>query len=123
MTLTMKQPVANKPHKHAALIKQWADGAVIQVRNQAFGTADVGPEWQDASKPLWDDYYEYRVKPKEYPKSGLDAMKVVELCINSNCSPVNVYQSVADAAIQYFIESGEMLKYFADPANGFVTQG
>ena len=46
-----------KPHKHAELIKAWADGAEIQVKN------DDGV-WRDA-EPLWCDYKEYRIKPAE----------------------------------------------------------
>ena len=46
-----------KPHKHAELIKAWADGAEIQVKN------DDGV-WRDAD-PFWCDYKEYRIKPSE----------------------------------------------------------
>jgi hypothetical protein len=46
------------PHKHAELIKKWADGAIIQ-----YGTSHG--EWIDCNgnKPLWDVENEYRVKP------------------------------------------------------------
>ena len=50
----------NKPHKHAALIKQWADGAVIQVKSHSTGNwLDIR---EDASV-LWIPHNEYRVKP------------------------------------------------------------
>ena len=51
------------PHKHAEVIKKWADGATIQARYA--GTS--GP-WNDAVHPGWYDSVEYRVKPtpKEY---------------------------------------------------------
>lgn len=45
-----------KPHKHAELIKAWADGAEIQIKN-SFG------DWV-ATDPLWSEHYEYRIKPK-----------------------------------------------------------
>lgn len=50
------------PHKHAALIKQWADGAIIQVRS-------VGKNphtWSDVpnNQPSWLGDCEYRVKPE-----------------------------------------------------------
>lgn len=48
------------PHKHAELIKAWADGATIQFKNQ------VG-DWLDRSKPTWDPRAEYRVKPEPKP--------------------------------------------------------
>jgi hypothetical protein len=45
------------PHKHADLIKQWADGATIQFYNYG--------GWQDCSenRPTWSDAFTYRVKP------------------------------------------------------------
>lgn len=54
------------PHKHAALIKAWADGEIIQVKSQsAYG----GYAWKDLDgpggncAPGWADTHEYRVKP------------------------------------------------------------
>lgn len=48
-----------KPHKHADLIKKWADGAVIQVYGR------VLEKWIDTkdNNPAWEDCNEYRVKP------------------------------------------------------------
>ena len=46
-----------KPHKHAELIKAWADGAEIQIKN-LFG------DWV-GTEPLWGEHHEYRIKPKE----------------------------------------------------------
>lgn len=48
------------PHKHAAIIKAWADGAEIQSRDSDFG----GSRWQDIEHPNWFPYTEYRIKPK-----------------------------------------------------------
>jgi hypothetical protein len=48
-----------KPHKHAELIKAWADGAEIQFRR--YGETD----WQDAGhNPQWLQTFDYRIKPK-----------------------------------------------------------
>ena len=47
----------NKPHKHAALIKQWADGAVIQYRLY------YDDKWGDMIDPVWNLPGHYRVKP------------------------------------------------------------
>lgn len=49
------------PHKHAALIKQWADGATIQV----FTKADN--KWHDVliKNPYWEEHAIYRVKPEK----------------------------------------------------------
>ena len=48
-----------KPHKHAELIKAWADGAVIQL--------SCDDEWLDChcNLPKWKEGNAYRVKPEE----------------------------------------------------------
>lgn len=45
-------------HKHAELIKAWADGAEIQYRHW-------GSDWKDSTSPTWDVHWEYRIKPEE----------------------------------------------------------
>ena len=52
-----------KPHKHAELIKAWADGAEIEqaCRN------GVGEILWYPFKGTWSEYYEYRIKPREIP--------------------------------------------------------
>ena len=47
-----------KTHKHAELIKAWADGAEVQWHS------DFHREWLDAKNPVWNKNREYRVKPK-----------------------------------------------------------
>jgi len=48
----------NKPHKHAALIKAWADGAEIEFLPS--GSLVWGPY----TSPCWDWDGDYRIKPK-----------------------------------------------------------
>ena len=48
-----------KPHRHAELIKAWADGAVIQVYKPHWD------EWHDCHVPIWDAD-EYRIKPRDH---------------------------------------------------------
>jgi hypothetical protein len=48
-----------KPHKHAELIKAWADGHTIQTQSKIDGS------WWDQDDPEWDEGYEYRIKPAE----------------------------------------------------------
>lgn len=46
-------------HKHAELIKAWADGAQIQIKDKQTG-------WEDlCSTPSWRNDFEYRIKPEE----------------------------------------------------------
>lgn len=46
------------PHKHAAIIKAWADGATVEGRPAG------GPEWGSSKTPMWYEHWEYRVKPQ-----------------------------------------------------------
>jgi hypothetical protein len=48
----------NKPHKHAEIIKAWADGAEIQWRDIFDG------KWFDVGSPTWKEDIEYRIKPE-----------------------------------------------------------
>ena len=51
-----------KPHKHAELIKAWADGAEIQHQHSLSGT------WFDCEgDPKWEPYVIYRIKPQPKP--------------------------------------------------------
>jgi hypothetical protein len=62
------------PHKHAAVIKAWADGAEIQCKSPKGYEDDVNLacglkskvlwKWDTISKPSWDVSKEYRVKPE-----------------------------------------------------------
>lgn len=49
-----------KPHKHAELIKAWADGAEIQVLVR-------DGEWVKTPYPEWNEDTEYRIKPEPKP--------------------------------------------------------
>ncbi len=49
----------NKKHKHAELIKAWADGAEIQFKSA------LKEEWHDSEgNPDWHENLEYRIKPE-----------------------------------------------------------
>lgn len=56
-----------KPHKHAELIKAWADGAEIQFRFISIDS-DEWTDWKDTPKDfvIWktDSDFEYRIKPE-----------------------------------------------------------
>jgi hypothetical protein len=45
-------------HKHAELIKKWADGAKIQIKYSK------NDDWEDVD-PTWSEQFEYRIKPEE----------------------------------------------------------
>jgi len=55
------------PHKHAELIKAWADGAEIQVRDLTNYSDPKDCTWKDFSEfddVVWYSGWEYRIKPK-----------------------------------------------------------
>lgn len=49
------------PHKHAELIKAWADGAEIETR---WSDAQA---WIPRKDPDWNKNFEYRIKPEPKP--------------------------------------------------------
>lgn len=62
-----KPTYPNPPHKHAELIKAWADGAEIELLQLSF--------WRSIECPMWRKSEEYRIKPT---KSAKD-IKIEEL--------------------------------------------
>lgn len=52
----------NKPHKHAELIKAWADGAEIEWYDEYHS------QYFNCTNPSWCDNTKYRIKPKPKPK-------------------------------------------------------
>ena len=52
-----------KPHKHAELIKAWADGAEIEVNMPDVNGDDV---WEYFNGD-WDELRQYRIKPEPKP--------------------------------------------------------
>lgn len=49
----------NPPHKHRDSIIAWANGADIEF------WSENPPRWIYADEPLWREYCEYRIKPKQ----------------------------------------------------------
>lgn len=83
-------PPKTVPHKHAELIKAWADGAVIEVRSYD------GVAWVSASSPAWVDSAVYRIKPEVKP----DRVEIRKLAYNANTDrcwmPFNAERSCND---------------------------
>lgn len=57
LELTVVTPYVEPKHKHADLIKAWADGAEVQYQ-KCDGT------WGRARTPAWELDYKFRIKPK-----------------------------------------------------------
>ena len=48
-------------HKHAEIIKAWADGAEVQVFRHEYD----GYYWEDTATPNFNIDFDYRIKPTE----------------------------------------------------------
>lgn len=75
------------PHKHAELIKAWADGAEIQSRFVVSNDTNEGHVWVDTPNPAWDFEKIYRIKPEPKP----DVIVQVVLSIRGPHRNVQVY--------------------------------
>ena len=63
-----------QPHKHADLIKAWADGAEIEVWN-----IDL-ERWVTTQSPQWFHESAYRIKPEPKP----DAIHEIKVWVGGN---------------------------------------
>jgi hypothetical protein len=88
-----------QPHKHAAVIKAWADGAKLQWK-------DDNGHWNDTNQPAFYDHWEYRVKPepKPYGKVLSDAWYSVSY---TSMATADRWQTAAEVVIAAYKERGE----------------
>jgi len=77
-----------KPHKHAAVIKAWADGAEIEYR-----FFDDG-EWLIADSPSWKVGTQYRIKPQEVVKKYNVSLQKGFTLVDTNNSLYHPYNLV-----------------------------
>ena len=91
----------NKPHKWAAVIKAWADGARIQYRDIEDG------EWFDLDpkkNPTWCIDFQYRVKP-ELKDPGIVCRDAFYSAIYPGHEPKSVHSREWTAAAKAVIEA------------------
>lgn len=86
-----------QPHKHAELIKAWADGAKIEV----FYSED---EWEEIANPTWNPDAKYRIKPEPKP-DVVESLFVMPLVTwqTRNCIPHNL-------RLTFYGETGKLKK-------------
>jgi len=85
-----------KPHKHAALIKAWADGAEIEYR---WNDADT---WSATSKPEWNRDVEYRIKPEPKPD-------IVTTCLATPvCAFYHQIENIPNLRLTFDGETGKL---------------
>lgn len=71
-----------KPHKHAELIKAWADGAQIEFRTSFHipgpGGGTCFTAWKSKSHDFWHAHNQYRIKPPEVAQWRKDMAKALD---------------------------------------------
>lgn len=92
------------PHKHAALIKAWADGAEIQLKTEG--------GWVGVSEPRWDEFQHYRIKPERvFPKTSLSKDRLEHLYDASTGQTLgSALVDVVNSAIKQYILDTEAEK-------------
>ena len=104
-------------HKHAELIKAWADGADIEYFNKRL---NIWFAWDIKCSPSWQEDTEYRIKPPEvaqWRKDMAQALKdgkevqFYDFCVwvKSNCRA----EEFLDPEVTFF--NGEKSKYRIKP--------
>lgn len=73
-------------HKHAELIKAWADGAEIEYYSNNDG------KWYEIDKPSWSEMTTYRIKPEPKP----DVYLYTYSDGNSGCYSISNFQKNGD---------------------------
>ena len=86
------------PHKHAELIKAWADGHEIQVKLLRTN------RWEETPDPSWNYEYEYRIKPEPKP----DTVSFLHLCKGSVGLVVSTCFTVNNLKITWDGETGKL---------------
>lgn len=96
-----------KPHKHAELIRAWADGAEIEYYVVS------SSKWHRCveNKPAWDTMMEYRIKPEppKYPQTSFTSEDIAEIARNTPGVWRDSYIAIANAAIARAIEDGDVV--------------
>ena len=88
-----------KPHKHAELIKAWADGAEIEQKTPHGVWENFDNEWTET-------WYEYRIKPE--PKPNL--VKTLHIWFDNEFSEITLTEvtEVPNLKLTFDGETGEL---------------
>lgn len=96
----------NKPHKHAEVIKAWADGKLVQVRHD-------GVDWIDCNKEgiYFSESSEFRIKPEpKYPETRMTVKELDDIYeSNHGINWPERFTNIANAAIRRAIQDGDVV--------------
>ena len=90
-----------KPHKHAELIKAWADGANIQHKYDGLWI-----DWEVEHSPSWLLTEEYRIKPEPKP----NVLKICEFWYDKMLNEIKIIEKtdVPNLKLYFDGETGEL---------------
>lgn len=97
-------------HKHAEVIKAWADGATIQMKHD-------DNSWHDSPDPTWLNGCKYRIKPERvYPETRMTSGEL-SFVDDPHAGTNNYRRSVdprisfliANAAIKHALDAGQVM--------------
>lgn len=104
------------PHKHAEVIKAWADGKQIQAK-------EIDGNWFDitAVYPRWD-HPEYRVIPaRTYPTSLMKYKDLDSAIKGMRCNvEAGAAIAIANAALRHAIDAGQLVEPGIEQRSGSV---
>lgn len=96
----------NKKHKHAEVIKAWADGAEIQASYK-------GGPWINFDEPSWCPETDFRIKPPapKWPETTIsgESLERIYLDTDSGDSGYDDFIALANAAIAHALETGQVI--------------
>lgn len=105
-----------KKHKHAEIIKAWADGAEIESRCNF--QMDGWSNWREDRLPDWHVEWQYRIKPKPDHKERFTAWRNLAVQYgkpNFQWNDPSYFAEIGDVEVTYDgvtnkIKSVELLK-------------
>ena len=100
-----------KPHKHAAVIKAWAENQdlTIQLKTRSGAWIDC-----DEDGPSWDPSLEYRIKPAapvvEYPVTKMGLSELDWAWASGKGGAYGAMVALANAAIRHAIDAQQVVR-------------
>lgn len=93
------------PHKHAEVIKAWADGQEIEYCQ--------GGKWFESLVPTWREEREYRIKPKpaapKWPQTTMTDEEIMIAMDYSSKSNGGPWRAIANQAIVHECSTGALV--------------
>lgn len=98
-----------KPHRHAELIKKWADGSQIEEKSAIEAPHLPPSSWKEFSGNWNNPTLVFRIKPEppKYPQTKMTQIEL--LAYHRNVSVTEMFTAVANAAIARAIDDRQVV--------------